>query len=250
MNARKVIGHAMLFVVLGLIASSGALAQESSDVLDKYLDKYWAEKRKVRVIQKRRFQKDKRHELGIFGGVSPNDAFTKYYPLGLRYDFYFAEQWGLEINYSHWFSRTTDLVSGFEEGRIVPGTDLYVQVPQTFLFNAAIEAVWSPIHGKFGAMTATLGHFDFHITVGVGIIVSKMVTLEQGIVGKGETVQYRPDAALKWGVGARIWLHDRVDLRLELRQFLFYRPEEKLANLEKGVNYPTELTLGVHFWLN
>lgn len=236
----------MLVTVLSLIASSAAFAQ-GSGVMDKYLDKYWGEKREVKVIQKRLYQKDGRNELGLFGGFIPNDAFTQYYPIGLRYNYYFTEDIGIEVNGSYMFSNQTDLTDWLAS-KYLTGKEVDSHVPQTYVWNAAVEGLWSPVHGKLGIFTSTLAHFDMHISLGVGVVGSNLKTLEAGLVT--DTQVHTVDVTGKVGLGLRLYILDWLTIRVEYRQYFFARSEDPIAHTGGGLAHPSEITIGCHFFLN
>jgi len=247
MNARQIICHAMVVAILVLIASSVAHAQESG-VMDKYLDKYWGEKRQVKVIQKRLYQKDGRHELGLYGGFIPNDAFVQYYPVGLRWNYYFAEDIGIEINGAYIGANTTDL-SDWLHDTYFTGKEVLAHIPLRYRWNVALEGIWSPIHGKLGIFTATLVHFDLFISVGVGLMGWDMITLEKGKVTEANLHDWN-NVTGKLGLGLRLYLLDWLTVRVDFRQYFLALPSDDIAGMSGGLGHPSEITLGVYFFLN
>lgn len=241
MKGRKIVVHAVLAAFIGLFASS-AFAQEAG-VLDKYLDKYWGEKREVKVIQKRLFQKDGRHELGIYGGTIPNDEFMMYYPLGLRYDYYFSEDIGVELFGSYIIpvqSELSDFLADREKGFDVK---IKTFLPQKLEWTAGLEGLWSPVHGKIGLFTSKLFHFDFHLAVGVGAMGTDVRTEDIGKLKEGESARkHKVDVAANVGTGVRLYFLDWLAMRIEYRHYFF-------AAEQGGVSYPAELTLGAAFFL-
>jgi len=246
MNARSILFQAVVALLVGsslLCVAFGALAQESG-VMDKYLDKYWGEKRKVKVIQKRLFQKDGRHELGIFGGTIPNDEFMMYYPVGARYNYFFSEDLGIELFGSYMIGSESELSDFLADKQDGFGIQIKTFLPQKLEWTAGLEGLWSPVHGKVGLFTSKLFHFDFHLAVGVGAMATEVRTRDIGILEAGEASRKKKyDVAANLGTGVRMYFTDWIALRIEYRHY-FYAAEQG------GVSKPAELTLGAAFFLN
>ena len=145
-----------------MLAPTAALAQEDvpTDPLDREFDLYWAEKREVRNIHKRLFLKESRHEFSLYSGVVPNDDFFTYLPVGLKYNYYFSEDFALEVAGSYFNKFNRDL-KDFLENEILSGGQIDVQLPQYLVWQAGAGVLWTPIHGKVGMFDTKLGHFDF-----------------------------------------------------------------------------------------
>jgi outer membrane beta-barrel protein len=195
----------------------------------------WAERRQVRVIEKRVFRKDTRHEFTVFGGLVPNDEFFTYVPVGLRYNYFFAEDFSFELWGNYLVNTSTGLQSFLEEKT---SFSILVEIPQTLLFLAGVDATWSPIHGKLSLPGGGLSHFDFHIAFGAGVIGTEVVdTLSRA-------TNFQLDVSGNLGLGVRWFLNDFLSLRLDYRQY-FYPADSSAGG---GLAYPVELTLGVSLW--
>jgi len=223
-------------LVLAAFAFNAApvFAEETSQ-LDTYLDKYWGEKRKVKVIQKRLFQKQGRIALTPHFGVIPNDEFFNYVPLGLRAAYFFSEDIGLELWGQYIFSMKSDLEEFLNNEFFIKTT-----TPQVLLWNSGINGLWSPIHGKVGIFTKKLCHFDFHFAFGAGAVGTTVRTRKEGGAEKS-----RVDVAGNVGVGARMYVVDWGAVRVEYRHF-FYAATKEIG----GVSFPAEITFGFDFFLN
>ncbi len=238
MNGRKIIGQAIIVAVIGLVASTGAFAQDAG-LMDKYLDKYWGKKRSVKVIQKRLFQKDGRHEFGLFFGTIPNDEFMMYYPVGGRYNYFFSEDLGFEAFGQYMIGQESDL-SVFLEDPDTFNVAIQTHLPQKLVWTAGLEGLWSPIHGKVGLFTSKLFHFDVHVALGVGAIGTEVSTREQGGARTSKI-----DVAANAGAGVRMYFLDWLAIRFEYRHFFFAAAPEGGG----GLSYPLELSLGAAFFL-
>lgn len=230
-----------LSVVMTLSAAGPAVAADPTDAdtdvpeatqaLDQRLLDYWGtEMREVAVLQKRLYRKEDRHEFSLYTGVIPNDDFYSYYPIGARWDFYFAEDFGTEV-WGSYLIRTASGLESFLEANF--NNSLLVDVPQSLQWLAGANFLWSPIHGKIGFFTDKLAHFDVHLAFGVGAIGT---TVREPGGEKGKV-----DISGNIGLGMRFYLSEDISVRFDYRQF-FYPAEGG------GLSHPAELTLAFSFW--
>ena len=231
-KGKHIIG--ILVLVAMALNVAPVLAEETSQ-LDTYLDKYWGEKRKVKVIQKRLFEKQGRFALTPHFGIIPNDEFFNYVPLGLRVGYFISEDLGLEVWGQYLFHMKSDLEKFLNDEFFIKTT-----TPQVLLWNAGLNGLWSPIHGKLGVFTKKLWHFDFHLAFGAGAIGTTVRTRKLGGKEKNQV-----DVAGNVGVGARMYVIDWGAVRVEYRHF-FYAATKEVG----GVSFPAEITFGFDFFLN
>jgi outer membrane beta-barrel protein len=230
---RSIVGT--LVAVLLVLAATPAFAAEESK-LDTYLDKYWGETRSVKVIQKRLFQKEGRLNVTPYFGVIPNDDFYTYYPMGAKVGYYFSEDLGVELTGSYIFGSESDL-AGFL--RSDSGFRVQTEFPQVLKWNAGLQGLWSPIHGKIGVFAWKLFHFDMHLSFGVGALGTEVSD------NKGADKQSRTDVAGSVGLGGRVFVTDWAAIAVDYRHF-FYAAMERLG----GVSTPAEVTFGFSFFVN
>ncbi len=195
-------------------------------------DVFWAHNRGIRVIQKRPFRKESRHEFTLFAGTVPNDDFFAYLPVGARWNYFFAEDFSAEAWGTYQATFQTSL-KGFIESNT--NGSLLVEIPQTLTWMAGADVTWSPVHGKFSAAEDALGTLDAHIAFGAGVI-GTTVTDSQS---KETTSKF--DVSGNLGLGVRLYLTRSLSIRMDYRQY-FYPAETG------GLAYPAELTLGVSVW--
>ena len=224
-----------------MLAPAAAMAQDDvpSDPLDREFDLYWAEKREVRNIHKRLFLKESRHEFSLYFGVVPNDDFFTYLPLGLKYDYYFSEDFAIEVAGSYFFKFNRDL-KDFLETEILTGGQIDVQLPQYLVWQAGAGVLWTPFHGKVGIFDTKLGHFDFGFFLGIMALGTEVE--KEGV---SET-EGRVDVGGNVGATVRFYVHDYIALRLDYRHY-FYNARDADDN-SRGLSYPMELTFGVSFF--
>lgn len=211
-------------------AAEGDPTMEDTRQLDDRLRLYWGnEMREVETLQKRLYRKESRWEFALYSGVIPNDEFFTYFPLGGRADYFFAEDFGVEV-WGSYLIRVSSELRDFLESNF--NQSLIVDIPQSLQWLAGANFLWSPIHGKFGIFTEKLVHFDMHLAFGVGAIGTTVRNLNQE--------DSKVDIAGNVGLGMRFFLSQSVALRFDYRQF-FYPAEGG------GLSHPAELTLGVSF---
>ena len=198
--------------------------------LDDALRMYWGTQiREVDSLQKRAYRKDQRWEFELYSGFIPNDEFFSYYPLGGRIDYFFAEDFGMEL-WGAYLIRVSSALESFLEQNF--NASLIVDIPQSLQWLSGADFLWSPVHGKLGIFADTLAHFDVHLAFGAGVIGTTVRRLNDS--------KSKVDVAGNVGLGMRFFLSDGIALRFDYRQF-FYAAEGG------GLSHPAELTLGVSF---
>lgn len=238
MKGKKFVISLVLAAVMGLSLCTLGLAEEKP-VLDKYLDKYWGEKRDVRVIQKRLFLKDGRHEFSLFSGVIPNDEFYTFVPIGGRYTYFVAEDFGLELFGSYNISIKSKVSEELWDSYSV---EVFRRQEVDWTAGACFN--WSPIHGKLGIFNKKLFHFDWQFALGLGALGSTVRTNDSGMVdveGGESKTKSRIDGAANLGTGLKLFFTDWFAVRLDYRSFLFKK-------FQGGVYHLAELSLGVAFY--
>jgi len=232
-----VLSPLLLLLLLMMAVPAQAGDDPTADVpfatpaLDDRLLKYWGtEMREIETLQKRLFRKDSRHEFSLYFGVIPNDEFFSYYPIGGRWNYFFAEDFGIEV-WGSYLIRVKSELEEFLESNF--NESLLVDIPQSLQWLAGANFLWSPVHGKLGMFADKLAHFDAHLAFGVGAVGTTVRELgdEKGKV----------DIAGNIGIGLRFYITRDIALRFDYRQF-FYPAEGG------GLSHPAELTLAISFW--
>ena len=195
-------------------------------------DVFWAHNRGIRVIQKRPFRKERRHEFTLFAGTVPNDDFFAYLPVGGRWNYFFAEDFSAEVWGTYQATLQTSL-KGFIESNT--NGSLLVEIPQTLTWMAGADVTWSPVHGKFSAAEDALGTLDAHVAFGAGVIGTTVTD------SQSKATNSKFDVSGNLGLGVRLYLTRSLSIRMDYRQY-FYPAETG------GLAYPAELTLGVSLW--
>lgn len=203
------------------------------------VSQYWGKKRDVAVVQKRLFAKDGRLEFTVFGGVIPNDPFLTYIPVGGRFNYYFIESLSVEVAgaYTGEGVRIESDLATFLKNN--PDIKANVDLLDKQIWRANAAVVWSPFYGKMALANANLSHFDINLVAGLGVVQTESPPRHSSISTQTQT-EIKPEGTL--GAGLRFFMTESVTLRLDYRQGIF----QKIGG---GVSKPSELTLGLSFFL-
>lgn len=214
-------------------AEDGEEQAEELPTLQEELDLFWAERRGVRVLQRRLFTKENRLQLSLSMGIVPNDPYVSYFPIGGRVAYWISEPIGFELSGS-WngeaLASTTDIGDAFREA----GFDFFPRDQQRWRANAAV--LWAPMYGKFSLLGRKIAHFDWTVAAGFGVL--GVETPPEDNIGVPEN-KVVPEVIL--GTGWTLWLAQSWALRVDYRQFIFQKSSG-------GVALPSEISLGASFF--
>ena len=203
----------------------------------------WAERREIRVIQKRDILKEARHGISVFGGVVPNDDFFAYVAMGLGYRYYFSEDFALNVRVSYTAPQKTSLESSLTASR-PEGPGLEVRLPQTLLGYALAGVDWNLLHGKLGFFSTRLVEFDLALNFGVGAVYTKIVDQ-----GKESTPFQVFDPAGNVGATLQVYLSNRWALGLDFTQIFYPKLRDTFGSETHpgagGVSHPLAATLAL-----
>lgn len=191
-----------------------------------------ARRRGIEVVAHKLYPKERRFEVGLLAGVIPNDAFFRYFPLGLRLSHHFGERIAAELQFSYLLSTDTELRSFLQEN----DADLDARSRDRQQLRVDASANWSPLYGKFAA-GKRIFHLEGYLLAGGGI-VRTFVDPDRESLKKSSIA---PEGA--FGLGLRVFLSKRISLRLEYRQYVYLRPTPA-SGVDAGLGTPSELTLG------
>jgi len=218
-----------VFGVIALTVAIPAAFAEDRTRLDDELDKVWGEERDIKVIEKRMFEKDKRHEFGLLVGAIPNDPFFDYYPLGIRYDYFFLESLAFEISAAYVFHPESGLRSTIPDyAQGVTAVKIYQRVE----WYVSALVYWAPISGKLAVMSTKLSSFDMGFVLGLAAIGTSVENSPRN--WKYKTA---PDPAGVVGVDLRFFVHELMALRAGYRFYIYPADDGGARNL-------SEITLG------
>jgi outer membrane beta-barrel protein len=221
--------RALLLLGVGVTSlfGTGRAAAQHEEAVAPLLDQYWT--RDVRVVQPRAVEKAGALELGALVGVIPNDAFLVYVPLGARVAYHLTERWSIEAGFEYNLQFDTGLRAHLEAS----DAQLRARLRDRQQLRASASLGWSPLFGKLAVAGAVL-HFDGYLLGGAGLVRTEA---EQAL---DLPAAVRPDFHL--GAGLRLFFSRRWLVRLEYRQYLYVRPEDRSGG-GGGVGVASELAL-------
>ncbi len=206
-------------------------ADEGPDPEDPH---YWAKVRKIHTVQKREVQKVGRLGVSAYGGMIPNNIFERYFPVGLRLNYFILENIGLELSGSHAFRSETALEGVMDEANGINSES--VRVADTQLWHANFGLLWSPFYGKTSFYENSIGYFDMFLFGGMGMVVTKTPEVANEPLSEIDP-NIKPEGVL--GAGLSYFLLDNAMIRLDYRQFIFQK-----AGDVGGVANPSEVSVG------
>lgn len=198
----------------------------------------WAERREIRVIQKRDVVKEGRHAFSLMAGVVPNDDFFTYITGGLSYNYFFSEDLSMFVKGVYAYDQATSLKTTLSSDQGAGGYGLDVRLPQTLMGFASTGVDWNLVHGKLGFFGTRLVEFDAALSFGLGAVATQTTT------------QSAPDPALRispagnLGAYLQFYLGERFALRADYHQ-LVYPAFDDTTGGTSGVSYPIAVTLGL-----
>lgn len=246
MNGRWALRAIISFVVL--VAGLPVFAQEKTP-LDTNLDKVWGNERELKIIEKKQFQTDRRHEIGVYLGVIPNDPFFVYMPVGIRYDYHFMEGLSFEVAGAYIPSFENTLRSDLE---VFSGGNIdRVEVPERVQWYGGVNILWTPFHGKFSVMNKKITSFDAGFLVGLGMMGSQVYN---GTAKKWET-RWSYDGAIPFNLMANLgaflkfYATDYLAVGIDYRHYIFPGyPGKGNGEWSDGVRSLAEITIGVTYF--
>lgn len=194
---------------------------------------YWSKVRKIHTVQKREFQKVNRFGISVYGGIIPNNIFERYFPVGLRLDYFILENIGIELAGSYNFQAPTSLESVMSNSKGINTTERGVTIADTQLNHTNFGIIWSPFYGKTAFNDSSIGYFDLYIMGGAGMVVTQTPNEQREL-----QTNIKPEGVL--GAGVAFYFADHIVARADFRQFIF----QKVASVG-GIANPSEVSLGV-----
>jgi outer membrane beta-barrel protein len=210
------------------VEAKGPAVSEANETME------WAARRGIETVQKRPIQKEGRFAATAYTGVIPNNIFERYYPVGLRLDYYILENIGVELSGAYAIGSDTGLIDELKDARGAGSTGVLLGDKQIAHFNFGVT--WSPIFGKTSWLNNTINYFDFYVFAGFGLLVKQT----QGTFNADPSSGVAPEGAL--GAGMIFFLSNDWAVRADYRQFVFQK-------ITGGVANPSEVSLGLTYFL-
>jgi outer membrane beta-barrel protein len=167
--------------------------------VDKTLQQELLAKRKYRLTAERLYVKSLRHELSLMGGYYVSDLFDSTFSLAGHYTFFMSENFGAELS-AGWSRLRTSTADAVEESN-----NFDLPLVRNDILRVFGSLAWSPLYGKVRLVAGSIWRYDFYFLAGPGVVVDPV---SYGLAGN-------------FGVGMRVFLHEAVALRFEVRDYLY-----------------------------
>lgn len=216
-----------------------------------------AAQKAIAVVEKRPFSKAGRGEIAVGVGAIANDIFLVYTPVTLRGAYHFKEWVSLEVSASYMGCFSEDVgkngARAASQGCMRFLTPTYdnlvgsnsqqtqlrgVRIKEYSVARFALAPVFSVFNGKFALANDAIAHFDLNLSAGLGAQI-----VETPANSPSNAIQYHATFEGSLGLGLRFVFLNFVGLRMDLREYLFGRQNDK------GLGTATELTLSIAFLL-
>ena len=224
-------------------SSTDASGAEKVNV-DNIKEKYWArgDESEIGVVQNRLFTKERKFEIGAFGGFANSDPFLSIKTVGFSLGYHFSETFGVTL--FAW----KDLVNPSSAADSLSIKDP-TQIPNVINNDVpggyyGVEAEGSLLYGKLSVIGKAIIHYDLYLLGGLGTMID-----ETG----GNLTEHI-------GIGQRFYISRDISIRFDYR-FMHYmetvlqktiptefgQPVQGPGNPEN--NYTHSLTLGVSWFV-
>ena len=217
-----------MFASLALALIGTAVGQDSVPPPGGPVDIGTVRDSDISVVQKLKYPKTGRTEMGVHVGVMPFDAYTFTPKAELSFGRHTNEAWGWEVALGGGYSIKNGTYKTLEGPAYGAAPDAY-----GYLGSALITAQWSPIYAKMNWQGNAIVHHDVYFLGGAG------ATLEQALLPDHSTA-VAPTVAL--GLGFRFFLSEKSALRVQLRDDILY---EKRTKTEETQPYFIKQNVGV-----
>ncbi|HWB82163.1 MAG TPA: outer membrane beta-barrel domain-containing protein [Nannocystaceae bacterium] len=172
---------------------------QPGECVDATLQEQLLAKRRHRLTKDRLFVKALRHELTLMGGYYAADIFEGTFTFGGAYTFFMSENFGAELSVT-WSRLRSSVLNTIENAN-----NFDLPLGRNDVIRVFGSLAWSPLYGKLRLFAASIWRYDFYLLAGPGVIVDP---LSFGAAGN-------------FGIGFRVFVHQAVALRFEVRDYLY-----------------------------
>lgn len=238
----RVVG--MFLVGLVLAAAPAAMAQglglgeEGAAVsMEGKGESFWGDKRAVEVLEVRKYRKEGRVEIGLLGGVIPNDPFFFYSSSGVRLSYFISE--ALAVGGALIVPNASETDLGQEVFNGFSNIDSRQNLKQNLLYHVNIIE-WTPMYGKMAFYSMGPAHFDIGLSAGFGLLHTQapVAKLTGDVDESSETEDTK--ALFTAGLGFRFFVNNWLVVRADVGQYFYQKPDEL-----GGLSHPTMVSLGM-----
>ncbi len=190
----------------------------------------------VHIVQKKPYINEGRHEVAVYPGVLQiNGKFTQHYGVGLMYAYHLFENLALQVTpiWNYWNQETS-----FNQELIEKGNQKARAATALLLEYGAVAGVEvTPMYGKFAFYQGTLGHFTLVFSAGAGLGNTRIQLRAAETSDCGSATDPCDEASFaaigpkfmgSVGAGFRVFLGERVAIRLEVRDLIYTARVDKI----------------------
>jgi len=181
---------------------------------------------KIPPVAGQLYRKAGRLEATVTGNFSLNDAFFAKYFGGLKLGYHLTEFLSVSVQGAAGTavkSGSTNLCTANAGCSEASESQLW-QVPGEMSWLAGVEVAWAPIYGKLNLLSERVAHFDLSVMAGADWIAHREVvgSIEAAdLVASGRSPGTVAGPGGHLGLGARLFLSERMALRIELKDYLY-----------------------------
>jgi outer membrane beta-barrel protein len=195
--------------LLAMLIGGAALAQQAD-----------GDAVRVHVLERRPFTEAGRWELSFFGNTQVNPKFTVHAGVAAEVAYHLRENLAAQLGvwYFPLSAQSTLAEELLTKGRVAPET------AEAFLLRGAALAGLElmPIYGKLDVFDGKILRLGVYLNGGLGVAKTRLQLRPGTDPVTGSTFAdtgFRPIASL--GIGLRVFLSERLTVRLELRDFAY-----------------------------
>ena len=191
----------------------------------------------IQVIQKRLHPKDGKTEMGVQAGLIANDPYTVAPKVQLTYGAHSSETRGWELQ--------VGLGYGIPNSHYrLLDSPAYGKVPEATRYLGSITGglTFSPLYAKFTQDGEKVFHHDIYFPVVAGLTIEQTVDPN---LNEDALARFALAPTLGAGVGARIFLHNNMVLRVEMRDDLMvqFRTGTGSWNFKQNIGVHAGITI-------
>ena len=196
------------FLLASLIGGAALAQQAEGDAV------------RVHVLERRPFTEAGRWELSFFGNTQVNPKFTVHAGVAAEVAYHLRENLAAQLGVWYFPISTQSTLAEelLTKGRVAPET------AEAFLLRGAALAGLElmPIYGKLDVFDGKILRLGVYLNGGLGMAKTRLQLRPSSDPVTGSTFAdtgFRPIASL--GIGLRVFLSERLTVRLELRDFAY-----------------------------
>lgn len=204
----------ILWCVLIALTANLAFAEEEGEYDFSWLDP----DKKIYVVQNRKYDKAKKFEITLSGGIGPGKSFRNVWTFIPRASYYFNESFG--------FSALGVIVSHDQDGVFEDLKSLTSVIPSVRDINNFVgaSALWVPFYAKINVFNTIL-YIDWQVEAGAGLVNSE---IDLNTSNNGTPIlEEESFLGFYWGTGQKFFFSRTWAFRWDLLAIYYNAPIAK-----------------------